>query len=43
MLFGGTVAYSGQTGTVRRAADRWVVGTDEFCDFMAAARTPCTG
>lgn len=41
VLFGGT-AYSGQTGTVTRPAGRWVVGTEQFCSFMAAARTPCT-
>lgn len=42
VLFGGTAAYSGQTGTVQRQDGRWVVDTEQFCSFMAAARTPCS-
>lgn len=41
VLFGGTAAYSDQTGTVERSGDTWVVGTEQFCSFMASARTPC--
>ncbi len=41
VLFGGTAAYSGQDGTVIRSGEDWVVPTDQFCSFMAAARTPC--
>jgi hypothetical protein len=41
VLFGGNVAYSGQTGSVDRVDDTWVVGRDAFCAFTASARAPC--
>ena len=41
VLFGGNPAYSDLTGTLVRAGDTWAVTRDEFCSFMASARTPC--
>ena len=41
VLFGGSPAYSDLTGTLVRAGDTWTVTRDEFCSFMASARTPC--
>lgn len=41
VLFGGTAAYSDLTGTLVRVGDTWTVTRDEFCSFMASARTPC--
>ncbi len=41
VLFGGNPAYSDLTGTLVRAGDTWTVTRDEFCSFMASARTPC--
>jgi iron complex transport system substrate-binding protein len=41
VLFGGTAAYSDQTGTLTNVDGTWQVGRDEFCSFMASARTPC--
>jgi iron complex transport system substrate-binding protein len=42
VLFGGNPAYSDLSGTLVRAGDSWTVTRDEFCSFMASARTPCT-
>lgn len=41
VLFGENAAYSDQTGTIERVDGVWVVARDEFCGFMASARTPC--
>jgi iron complex transport system substrate-binding protein len=41
VLFGGNPAYSDLSGTLVRAGDTWTVTRDEFCSFMASARTPC--
>lgn len=41
--FGGNVAYGDQTGTIELADGTWTVSREEFCGFMASARTPCPG
>lgn len=41
VLFGGTAAYEGQVGEIERVDDTWVVDREQFCSFMASARTPC--
>lgn len=41
VLFGGSAAYTALTGTMTVVDDTWTVGRDEFCGFMASARTPC--
>lgn len=41
VLFGGNVAYGDLTGAVERVGGTWVVSRDEFCSFMASARTSC--
>ena len=41
VTFAGQTAYEDQAGTVERVDGSWVVGRDEFCGFMAAARNPC--
>ena len=41
VLFGGTAAYTAQTGTLTRVDGAWIVVRDEFCSFMASARNPC--
>ena len=41
--FAGNPAYEDQTGTAVRQGDAWVVATEQFCEFMASARTPCPG
>ncbi|WP_114591853.1 iron-siderophore ABC transporter substrate-binding protein [Euzebya pacifica] len=41
VLFGGSPAYRGQTGTLGRADGVWQVPTTELCTFMASARVPC--
>ena len=40
--FAGNPAYQGQTGALTQAGDSWVVTTEQFCSFMALARTPCS-
>lgn len=40
--FGGTPAYSDQTGEIALVDGVWVVSRDEFCAFMSSARTPCS-
>lgn len=39
--FAGNPAYRDQTGQLQRSGEGWVVGTEQFCEFMATARTPC--
>ena len=41
VLFGGTAAYTAQSGTLTRIDGVWTVAKDEFCSFMASARNPC--
>ncbi|MFQ5556485.1 MAG: hypothetical protein ACE5GB_03110 [Acidimicrobiales bacterium] len=41
VLFGGTAAYTDLAGTVERIDGRWVVSRQEYCGFLASARTPC--
>jgi iron complex transport system substrate-binding protein len=41
ILFGGNPAYSDLSGTLVRTDGTWTVTRDEFCSFMASARTPC--
>lgn len=41
VLFGDNPAYEGQTGTLTDIDGVWVVSRDEFCGFMASARTSC--
>lgn len=41
VLFGGTAAYTDQTGTLDMIDGVWVVPRSEFCSFMASARNPC--
>ncbi|MFV0308593.1 MAG: Fe2+-enterobactin ABC transporter substrate-binding protein [Desertimonas sp.] len=41
VLFGGTVAYADQEGSIALVDGTWVVGRDEFCGFMASARNAC--
>jgi iron complex transport system substrate-binding protein len=42
VIFGGTAAYTALTGEIERLDGEWVVSRDEFCDFMASARNPCS-
>lgn len=39
--FAGQPAYSGQTGAVTRTDGAWIITRDQFCAFMALARTAC--
>ncbi len=41
VLFGGNTAYDDLSGTITLVDGTWVVGRDEFCGFLASARTPC--
>lgn len=41
ILFAGTSAYQDQTGEMVRQDGQWKVTTEQFCAFMATARTPC--
>jgi iron complex transport system substrate-binding protein len=41
VLFAGNPAYQDQTGTLSLVDGVWVVSREEFCAFMASARTPC--
>ena len=41
VLFGGTPAYTAQTGTLTRIDGVWRLAKAEFCSFMASARNPC--
>jgi len=41
ILFAGTPTYEDQTGEVVNVDGAWTVTTDQFCSFMATARTPC--
>lgn len=41
VLFGGNEAYSDLTMDVTRVDGEWIVPTDAFCGFVAAAGTPC--
>ncbi len=41
ILFAGTPAYEDQTGEVVKLDGAWKVTTEQFCSFMATARTPC--
>jgi iron complex transport system substrate-binding protein len=43
VTFAGQVAYNGQEGALERVDGEWIVGRDQFCGFMAAARNPCPG
>lgn len=43
VLFGGNTAYDDLSGTITLIDGTWVVGRDEFCGFLASARTPCNG
>ena len=35
------MAYQAQTGTLAQKGEGWIVTTEQFCSFMALARTPC--
>jgi len=41
ILFAGTPAYEDQTGEVVNVDGAWKITTEQFCSFMATARTPC--
>jgi hypothetical protein len=41
VLFGENAIYTDLTGSMTLIDGVWVVGRDEFCGFMASARTPC--
>jgi iron complex transport system substrate-binding protein len=41
VYFGTTKQYSSLPGTIENRDGTWVVSRDEFCGFMASARTPC--
>ncbi|MEQ8438465.1 MAG: iron-siderophore ABC transporter substrate-binding protein [Ilumatobacter fluminis] len=41
VLFGGSAAYTALEGEIADVDGVWQVSRDEFCDFMALARTPC--
>jgi iron complex transport system substrate-binding protein len=41
VLFGGTPAYTDQTGTVERVNGVWTVSREQFCSFMVSARQTC--
>jgi hypothetical protein len=41
VLFGGTAAYRSLEGHIAKVGDAWQVSKQEFCSFMAEARTPC--
>jgi hypothetical protein len=41
ILFAGTAAYEDQTGEVVMLDGARKVTTEQFCSFMATARTPC--
>ncbi|MEO1061611.1 MAG: hypothetical protein AAFZ07_09350, partial [Actinomycetota bacterium] len=42
VFFGENAAYDALSGAVQRVDGVWVVSREEFCGFMASARTPCT-
>ena len=42
VLFGENPAYEDQTGELTLVDGVWTVPRNEFCGFMASARTPCT-
>ena len=41
VMFGESVAYSALEGQISLVDGTWVVGRDEFCNFMASARNAC--
>jgi iron complex transport system substrate-binding protein len=41
VYFGTTKQYSSLPGTIENRDGTWTVSRDEFCGFMASARTPC--
>ena len=41
VVFGGSAAYTALEGEMTLVDDVWRVSRDEFCSFMASARTPC--
>jgi iron complex transport system substrate-binding protein len=41
VYFGTTKQYSSLPGTIENRDGTWMVSRDEFCGFMASARTPC--
>ncbi len=41
IAFAGQTAYGGQTGAVTQTDGAWTVTRDQFCAFMALARTAC--
>lgn len=41
IFFAGTATYEAQTGTVVNQGGEWKVTTEQFCSFMATARTAC--
>jgi iron complex transport system substrate-binding protein len=41
VYFGTTAQYEGLAGAIENRDGRWTVTRDEFCGFMASARTPC--
>lgn len=42
VLFGSTAAYKALSGTIRKTGGTWTVSREDFCSFMASARTPCS-
>ncbi len=42
VLFGGTAAYTDLTGMAHRVDGTWTVSREEYCGFLASARTPCS-
>jgi iron complex transport system substrate-binding protein len=43
VYFGTTKQYTSLPGTIENRDGTWMVSRDEFCGFMASARTPCAG
>ena len=41
VLFGTTTQYRALKGEALREGSAWKVSREEFCSFMASARTPC--
>ena len=42
VLFAGVAAYEDLTGAMQRVDGRWTVSREEYCGFLASARTPCS-
>ena len=42
VLFAGVAAYEDLTGTMQWVDGTWTVSREEYCGFLASARTPCS-